>query len=177
MQSQKEQQEKGGATTPLSDAAADMAMDLAEDKVTHARQLLLVADGGTATPSSAGPSGTARGGGPDKIVLPVDGSLVVLGRGGSAGFIDPYMSQQQVELACTTEGDLPAVIMRALGRNGCRAKPAGGDWVELKQSTARTELELTEGAQLCLLHDGSWMYNVMAVGAKGKGRLTRNMSE
>lgn len=173
------EKEESSANILLADAAGDMAMDLAEDKVPHARQLLLVADGGTATPSSAGPAGVARGGGPDKIVLPVDGSVVVLGRGGAAGFIDPYMSAQQVELACATEGEMPSVTVRAIGRNGCRARQSAvsDDWVELKQGSFRFEMSLTEGGQLSMLHDGSWTYRVVAVGAKGKGRLTRKMSE
>ena len=56
------------------------------------------------------------GSGPDKIVLPADGTAAVLGRGGSAGFIDPYMSSQQVELTCATVGDPPTVTIRAGGR-------------------------------------------------------------
>jgi hypothetical protein len=66
-------------------AAVDMTMDLAETGAPNAQQLLLVAVGGAAAATSAA---AGRGGGPAKIVLPVDGSLVTLGRG-QGGFIDP----------------------------------------------------------------------------------------
>jgi DNA ligase-1 len=75
----------GGLMASAASAAVDMTMDLAETGAPNAQQLLLVAVGGTATATSVA---TDRGGGPAKIVLPVDGSLVTLGRG-QGGFIDP----------------------------------------------------------------------------------------
>jgi hypothetical protein len=182
-------------------AAADMAMDIAEDGIPDATQFLLAA---VAPPKLSQEAAAKyckdRGVQPPKLAVPKDGQPLVLGRG-LHGITDPYMSSRQASLCVVQVQDSPsgkknAVLeFRALGRNAClyRKDGAGSQspWVKLAgtKKAAQTEDEeeagsakvvLSGGDELCLLADKTMRYKVVAAGVGGDGvnrSLTRSLTE
>jgi hypothetical protein len=186
-------------TSSTAAAAADMAMDIAEDGMPNATQFLLAA---VAPPKLSEETKAKynqdRGLQPQKLVVPKDGEELVLGRG-LHGITDPYMSSQQASLRVVETSTGKAVLkFRALGRNACLYKKAGAAsqsaWVKLSGTSAKHATHTNDAAQqagsvavtlgggdeLCLLADRTMRYKVVAAGVGGEGvnrSLTRSLTE
>ena len=94
------------------------------------------------------------------------------------------MSAEQMELSTMAndfDGEPPLVRVRAVGRNACLVHKQGSSalgWTHIQRGGEAEEAVLADGDQLCLLHDQSWRYTVVAAGSVGSGRrLTRSLTE